>query len=109
MKRLITRAGDLLPAPVAVSGAAAILTLTAVIPAESRIALAMPGHTLAVVGATVGAILGHVLCDSCVEGELLLIPVVVVHREEPVPGLHILGYIAANRGLLGDRGGRDEK
>lgn len=75
------------------------LTLIAVVAAETGIALAVSGDTLAVVGASVRAILGHVLGDSRVEGQLLLIPVIVVDREEPVTRFHVLGYLTTHRGL----------
>lgn len=77
----------------------ATLTLTAVIATEARIALAVSGHALAITRASVRAVLGHVLGHRCVEGQLLLVTVVVVDREEPVAGLHVFRHFPTHRGL----------
>lgn len=76
-----------------------LLTLTAVIATETRIALAMAHHTLAIVRAPVRAVLGHVFGNCRVEGQFLVIPIVVVDGEEPVARLHVLGYFSTHRRL----------
>lgn len=80
-----------------------VLTLAAVIAAESRIAFAVASNTLAIAGAPIRAVLCHVLSDGCVKGQLLLVAVIVVDREEPVTWFHVFRYLATHRGLKGGR------
>lgn len=75
------------------------LTLAAVVASVAGIALTVAEQALAVAGAPVRAVLGHVFCDRTVKGDLLRVTVVVVDRQEPVAGLHVAGHLSAHRRL----------
>lgn len=54
------------------------LTLATIIAAKAGVALAMAEQTLSISGASIRAVLGHVLGDARLEGDLLLVAVIVV-------------------------------
>lgn len=56
----------------------------------------MTQQALSVTGATVRAVLCHVLGNSRVERQLLHIPIVVVQRDEPMSRLHVASYLTRN-------------
>lgn len=76
------------------------LTLIARITAKACIALAMTADAVSVTIAAVRAISHHLASYRCIERHLLVVPVVVVQRDEPKAGLHEPGDVAVNRRLI---------
>lgn len=74
----------------------------AVLAAETGIALAMAQEAFAFATATVGTVVGHVLGDDGHERHFLVVAVVVVQRQEPVAGFHVVRDFFLDRGLLGE-------
>lgn len=74
--------------------------LAAVLAAEAWIALAVAEQTLAFAAATVRAVVSHVLGDHGDQADLLWIAVVVVEREEPMAGFHVVRHFFLDRRLM---------
>lgn len=71
--------------------------LAAVVATKAGIALTMAQQALSIAGATVRAILCHILGNGGVEGDLLRVTIVIVQRDEPVTGLHVTCNFACYR------------
>lgn len=76
------------------------LTLATIIATETGIALTMAEQTLSVARAAVRTVLRHVLGNARLEGDLLLITIIIVQRYEPMTGLHVARHLTIDRRLL---------